>query len=77
MTHYARTLAEENCGHSPEAHVVYDVDGYRAQLRCPCSKLSIPSRRVRKQYAEAEADALAMVQLAHAHSAVVRKELRQ
>lgn len=56
-TRYARGISEENCSHHPEAHVIYDADGYRATLRCSCRKLQVEGRRLRGRYAEAEADA--------------------
>lgn len=74
MTGYPRRTPVENCGHAPEAHVVYETAGYRAQLRCGCGRVRVDGRRLREHHARAAADARTMLELAEAHITTKRKE---
>lgn len=77
---YARAVGEAECDHHLEAHVRYDLlaSGYRAQLRCRCSKITIDGSKVRDTYLQAEADGQTMMQVTEAHMAAqTREELQQ
>lgn len=68
---YTRSINEAECEHILEAHVRYDLQasGYRAQLRCRCTKVTIDGRKVRYTCKQAEEDGKVMMQVAEAHMA--------
>jgi len=74
---YRRQGNEEACDHALEPHVVYDLkaSGYRAQLRCRCTKVTIDGKKVRDACRRAEEDSKVMLSIAEAHVAARHKEL--
>jgi ATP-dependent DNA ligase len=62
---YPRGSTAATCPHIPEEHVVHDpeTDGYRAQLRCDCGKVTVTARRLRVTHEEARGDAAVLAEL--------------
>lgn len=60
--------------HHVEAHVVYDAKrgGYRAQVRCPCSRVSWTSRRLARSFEGAAQAAQAAWEAAQAAAEMAR-----
>jgi len=55
---YARQHRETECGHAPEAHVVYDsvAARYLGEIRCSCQKLKVTSTQYHEIWSDADRD---------------------